>query len=204
MQTPTQYPTWAVTADGQPVFVPDQFSFNQAAKPVASGGLGATWSTSTAAVTRSLGSGATVTITQARLSSAMSRQMAARPRRPGTAARERLEGSRLMAGPDWRGLSRLPPHYLRFLRKPTMPVSAIRGPERSTRRFPAVQSAPAVPHGGRQARCPAPGSRSAARSRKHEVERRNGTGPPLRAPRSLRPRHFHTPPSGLLHGSLCT
>ena len=68
MANPTQFPTWATTADGQAVFVPDQFSFNQAIKPVAQGGIGATWSTSTSAVTRSLGSGATVTVTQPRLS----------------------------------------------------------------------------------------------------------------------------------------
>jgi hypothetical protein len=57
MQTPTQFPTWATTADGQAVFVPDQFSFNQAVKPVAAGGLGATWGAATPAVTRSLGGG---------------------------------------------------------------------------------------------------------------------------------------------------
>jgi hypothetical protein len=68
MATPTQFPTWAVTADGQAVFVPDQFSFSQAVKPVAVGGLGVSWSAATAAVTRSLGSGATLTVTQARLS----------------------------------------------------------------------------------------------------------------------------------------
>jgi hypothetical protein len=68
MPTPTQFPTWATTANGQAVFVPDQVSFNQALKPVAQGGIGATWSTSTAAVTRSLGPGATLTVTQARLS----------------------------------------------------------------------------------------------------------------------------------------
>jgi hypothetical protein len=44
MQTPTQYPTWATTSDGQAVFIPDQASFNQAVKPVAAGGIGATWS----------------------------------------------------------------------------------------------------------------------------------------------------------------
>jgi hypothetical protein len=68
MQTPTQYPTWATTADGQAVFVPDQFSFNQAVKPVAQGGLGATWGTATPTMTRSLGSGATLTTIQPSLS----------------------------------------------------------------------------------------------------------------------------------------
>ena len=43
MQTPTQFPTWATTSDGQAVFVPDQASFTQAVKTVAQGGLGATW-----------------------------------------------------------------------------------------------------------------------------------------------------------------
>jgi len=69
MANPTQFPTWATTADGQAVFVPDQFSFNQAVKPVAAGGLGASWSTATAPVTRALGSGGgTVTVTQPRVS----------------------------------------------------------------------------------------------------------------------------------------
>ena len=69
MQTPTQFPTWATTSDGQAVFVPDQFSFNQAVKPVGQGGLGATWSAATAPMTRSLGGGATLTTTQPSLSS---------------------------------------------------------------------------------------------------------------------------------------
>jgi hypothetical protein len=68
MQTPTQYPTWATTADGQAVFVPDQVSFNQAIKPVAQGGIGATWSAATPSASRSLGGGATLTTTQPSLS----------------------------------------------------------------------------------------------------------------------------------------
>jgi len=68
MPTPTQYPTWATTADGQAVFVPDQFSFNQAVKTVAQGGLGATWGAATPSATRSLGGSATLTTTQPSLS----------------------------------------------------------------------------------------------------------------------------------------
>jgi len=64
MQTPTQFPTWTTTSDGQAVFVPDQFSFNQAVKPVAQGGIGATWGTATPSATRSLGGGATLTTAQ--------------------------------------------------------------------------------------------------------------------------------------------
>jgi len=63
MQTPTQYPTWVTSASGDAVFVPDQASFNQAVKPVAAGGLGATWSTATPS-SRS----ATLTTTQPSLS----------------------------------------------------------------------------------------------------------------------------------------
>jgi hypothetical protein len=68
MANPTQFPTWAQTADGQPVFIPDQFSFNQAVKPVAAGGIGATWGTATPSATRSLGGGATIATTQPSLS----------------------------------------------------------------------------------------------------------------------------------------
>ena len=68
MQTPTQYPTWAVTAAGEAVLIPDQFSFTQAVKPVAQGGLGASWSAATAPMTRSLGGGATLTTAQPSLS----------------------------------------------------------------------------------------------------------------------------------------
>jgi hypothetical protein len=68
MQTPTQYPTWPVTAAGDAVFVPDQASFNQAVKSVAAGGLGATWSASTPSASRSLGGSATLTTTQPSLS----------------------------------------------------------------------------------------------------------------------------------------
>jgi hypothetical protein len=68
MQTPTQYPTWATSADGQAVFIPDQSSFNQAVKPVAQGGIGATWGTATPSATRSLGGGSTLTTTQPSLS----------------------------------------------------------------------------------------------------------------------------------------
>ena len=69
MQTPTQFPTWGTTADGQAVFIPDQSSFNQAVKSVAQGGIGATWGTATPSATRSLGGGATLTTTQPSLSS---------------------------------------------------------------------------------------------------------------------------------------
>jgi hypothetical protein len=68
MQTPTQFPTWGTTADGQAVFIPDQSSFNQAIKPVAQGGIGATWGTATPSATRSLGGNATLTTIQASLS----------------------------------------------------------------------------------------------------------------------------------------
>jgi len=66
MANPTQFPTWAQTADGQPVFI--QFSFNQAVKPVAAGGIGATWGTATPSATRSLEGGATIATTQPSLS----------------------------------------------------------------------------------------------------------------------------------------
>jgi len=69
MQTPTQFPTWGTTADGQAVFIPDQSSFNQAVKSVAQGGIGATWGTATPSATRSLGGGATLTTAQPSLSS---------------------------------------------------------------------------------------------------------------------------------------
>jgi hypothetical protein len=68
MQTPTQYPTWAVTAAGEAVFIPDQFSFTQAVKSVAQGGIGATWGTATPSATRSLGGGATLTTAQPSMS----------------------------------------------------------------------------------------------------------------------------------------
>jgi hypothetical protein len=64
MQTPTQFPTWATTSDGQAVFVPDQASFTQAVKTVAQGGLGATWNAATPSASRSLGGSATLTTTQ--------------------------------------------------------------------------------------------------------------------------------------------
>lgn len=68
MATPTQFPTWAVTADGQAVFVPDLASFNQAVKPVAAGGLGATWGAATPSTGRSLGGNSTLTTAQPRVS----------------------------------------------------------------------------------------------------------------------------------------
>ena len=64
MANPTQFPTWVTSASGDAVFVPDQVSFNQAVKPVAAGGIGATWSAATPSATRSLGGSATLTTTQ--------------------------------------------------------------------------------------------------------------------------------------------
>jgi hypothetical protein len=72
MQTPTQYPTWAQTADGQAVFIPDASSFNQAVKSVAAGGLGATWNPTTPSASRSLGGGSTLTTTQPSVSAEQS------------------------------------------------------------------------------------------------------------------------------------